>query len=272
MPATDGFPTVYVPKGEYENPYERLAGQDNRPVPLPTNEDLARLGLPLASIEMSWDDYKDRATTDKGESLRNVFLEVAETLEERLTEFSYNGLVVLGQAGVGKSLGAALLLKDALTLMRAQRRHRPKEAPRRVTGCFLSAAGFLKESRRLIQLSKEGDPGARSHTDGSFGKTRRDWERNLEVVRTVDVLVLDDLGKERSPQGSNFAETEMENHVLRSRGSMGLLTIVTSNLAGPQFQRYSPSMWSYLHEVGEVVGVATTSPDFRKRQPRRPTV
>lgn len=267
MPATGGFPTVYVPDKRRRGPYEDTSKAS--PPPPPTDEDLARLGLPLTSIEMSWDDYNDRATVVEGESLRDVFLAVSESLDERLTEFSYNGLVVLGPAGVGKSLGAALLLKDALNLMRPQRPHHPTEEPRRVTGCFLSAAAFLNERRRLIQLSKEGDPSASRHSDGSFGKTLREWERNLEAVRTVDVLVLDDLGKERSPQGSNFAETEMESNVLRSRGDMGLLTIVTSNLDGPQFQRYSPSMWSYLHEVGEIVGVATASADFRKRRRRK---
>ncbi len=271
MPATGGFPTLFPQNVEYADPYADLDEPGDRPEPLPTDEDLARLGLPLRSIATSWDDYEDRTKTIDGESLREVFLEASESLEERLTEYSYNGLVVLGPAGVGKSLGAALLLKDALDLMRPQRPHQAAEKPRRVTGCFLSAAGFLNESRRLIQLSKEGDPGARRLTDGSFSKTLRDWERNLEAVRTVDVLVLDDLGKERSPQGSNFAESEMESHVLRSRGDMGLLTIATSNLDGSQFQRYSPSMWSYLHEVGDIVGVATSSTDFRKRKRRRRT-
>jgi hypothetical protein len=209
--ATPGFPHLLPSE-------ERISAYRERVVPQPptTPADYARLGLPMNAISKTWADYENRAKTADGHSLRELLLDVADELPDRLADFEYNGLVLLGSAGVGKTLGVALLLKEALQLVLPESR-RTDNQERLVTGAFVSAHAYLAERRAIIEASVLHQKGGRMEQRGE-GKGLRSLERNVELVRNVDVLVLDDLGKERSPQGSGYAETTMESEVLRHRG------------------------------------------------------
>ena len=266
MPASSSFPSARADASAYslDDPYDFAVKRG--PKATPGRADLLRLGLPRGTVDLTWEHYEDRVRTSEGESLRERLLDVEFELPQRLAESSYNGLVLLGSAGAGKSLGAALLLKSALGLV-VPDRGGEDDASRRVTGCFVSASSYVEEKRAIISASKALDAGSR-WGDGGRGDLRA-WESNMDAVTDFDVLVLDDLGKERSPQRSGFAETVMESEVLRRRGAAGRLTILTSNLTLEQFGRYSVSMASYLHEVGDIVAIGE-SVDYRKRRrPRR---
>lgn len=70
----------------------------------------------------------------------------------------------------------------------------------------------------------------------------------IDRARTVDVLLLDDFGKEHSG-GSGYTERFYED-LLRQRSSRRLLTLITSNMGIAQLsERYKPSMIEVMKET-----------------------
>lgn len=89
----------------------------------------------------------------------------------------------------------------------------------------------------------------------------------VERVETVDVLFLDDLGKEYSGKGSGWAELCFEN-LLRKRNRELRPTIITTNLSIGAFrERYKKSATALAIE--SMVVVEVKGDDFRKAAAKR---
>lgn len=74
--------------------------------------------------------------------------------------------------------------------------------------------------------------------DAVIKRTMWDEDEELTIIErcnTVDVLVIEDLGKEYKGSGSGFSETALEN-LLRIRSQNQLVTMATSNLSTKQFK------------------------------------
>jgi DNA replication protein DnaC len=95
-------------------------------------------------------------------------------------------------------------------------------------------------------------------------KTEREqWNRR---VRNVDVLAIDDLGKEN--KGRLDLVESMVDQVVRSRTADAAPTIITTNLTPAQIQQgYGGYVISLLSETAEFIEV--TGRDFRPRQRER---
>jgi len=122
------------------------------------------------------------------------------------------GVATFGANGCGKTTLCAYILKAALR--------------RGFAGYFL-----IMES--LLALVKAG-----------FDEVH--LRETLRRIRNVDILVLDDLGKEYTAR-TGFVEAQVDE-LFRHRDSMGLSTLFSTNLTGPACEeKYGPalrSLWS----------------------------
>lgn len=187
-----------------------------------TEEDLARMRLP----ELYWPAAVDRISlADPG---RTVFLRYLRKLSEVVPR-GY-GLLLWGPNGVGKTACSALIGKEAARLG--------------FSVLFIRCADLLVWETRKILFEETG--------------TLTLWDR----ARTVDVLLLDDLGKEvHDANGKSLKELE---EFMRERISRSKATIVTTNLApGEQMEKlYKQSM---LHVMKEAIyALKCVGSDFRE--------
>lgn len=71
------------------------------------------------------------------------------------------------------------------------------------------------------------------------------WNYSVERIEWADVVLLDDVGQERSTE-SKFAEDVLDK-LLRTRFDEGLPTLITTNLGGEEWaQRYSKALRSFV--------------------------
>lgn len=81
-----------------------------------------------------------------------------------------------------------------------------------------------------------------------------DEKTMMQRAREVDVLVIDDLGKEHSSRNSEYGERLFEN-LIRYRSSMRRTTVVTTNMA-PVGEKHSLEK-AYLRSMVDVLREAT---------------
>lgn len=173
--------------------------------------------------------YRGRLTTEHfllmemPQRFWNVkFEEIAPGLREVIREYLRNmhemldrgdGLLLWGENGRGKTSACCFVAKEV-----------------RRTG----ASVLVMTAARLIDSEMESVKGVGS----SF----------MDRARTVDFLVLDDLGKEHQGKGE-WSERLLES-LLRERSGARLATFITANM-GPEHlrQRYKPSLVEMLKEI-----------------------
>ena len=163
---------------------------------------------------------------DRAPSTR-ILRRYVETLEENRLEGW--GLFIYGANGVGKTHASVAILKEYL---------------KRGYSCYRIPADELK----VVYIENKPFDGKESVASG---------------VETVDVLLLDDLGKEYSGRGSKWAELCLEN-MMRKRNQDNKVTIFTSNLSPSDMgERYGPSTASLFKEAALVIDYR--GPNFRDR-------
>jgi DNA replication protein DnaC len=149
----------------------------------------------------------------------------AEIQDEALAGLSGGkGVLIVGAPGVGKSRLAVALLRIAV--LQGQRVR------------FALAGDVLSEIRETYR-----DDAPRSE------------RAVVESLCGLDVLVLDDLGREggRDGRASDYV-TQVLHRVLSKRLGMGRVTIVTSNqTAGELEERYDPAIGSRLRAFERIV-------------------
>ena len=85
----------------------------------------------------------------------------------------------------------------------------------------------------------------------------------VNKMRTVEVLILDDLGKQRN---TDFAAERLAT-IIDSRHSARLLTIVTTNLNRDELGIWDPATASRLMDRAMSVVVPMYGPDYRRGEP-----
>ena len=137
------------------------------------------------------------------------------------------GLFIYGPNGVGKTHASCAMLKE------------------------ISKRGYSSYCILADELKVAFIDGSRFDADNSI----------IQRVRSVDFLLIEDLGKEYSGNGSGFAELCFEN-LLRKRCRELLPTIITTNLSRQAFfERYKQSAASLAQEC--MVAVEMSGKDRR---------
>jgi DNA replication protein DnaC len=137
------------------------------------------------------------------------------------------GLFIYGPNGVGKTHASCAMLKE------------------------ISKRGYSTYCTLADELKVAFIDGSRFDADNSI----------IDRVRKVDFLLIEDLGKEYSGNGSGFAELCFEN-LLRKRCRELLPTIITTNLSRKAFfERYKQSAASLAQEC--MVAVEMSGEDRR---------
>jgi DNA replication protein DnaC len=138
------------------------------------------------------------------------------------------GLFLQGTPGTGKTHLAVAALLGALKAGHS--------------GLFITLQSLVRLCMRQFDLQRQED-------DERLAQVRS----FLKLARLdVDVLVLDDVGRERQSP-SKYVDDEID-FLLRSRGSAGKVTIITSNLPIEDWgERYSKPIKSYIHEICTIV-------------------
>jgi DNA replication protein DnaC len=159
------------------------------------------------------------------ESIRPLVLGYCRDLDSRMD--LGQGLLLQGPNGVGKTSAACFVA------MEARRRG--------ATVLFLTAEGLRSSGLDRVEFR----PGQSMH----------------DRARTVDMLVLDDLGKEYSSTAGHI-ERVLEQ-LIRDRSAAVRTTILTTNMKSDQLQkRYKPSMLAVLSECA--ASVIVTGPSQRE--------
>ena len=146
---------------------------------------LVLMGIPRRFARMSLDDFK--VEDDNLEAVRDFVKEYISNLPDNLLD--NQGIFFFGSNGVGKSMLASIILKEAYML---------RYSGRRVTFSVLIS---------------------------EYTKTWNKEESQYDTYKGVEVLVLEEVGKEID---SKIAVPILED-LLRYREEKGLLTIICSN-------------------------------------------
>jgi len=164
-----------------------------------------------------WNVMFDRITNE-GECRKMIETYVRKIGKAMLKGY---GMVLWGANGVGKTAAAAYILKEA--------RRRGK------TGLFITVSQYIRDSME------------KSRFDESFTMDQR--------ARSVNMLVLDDLGKEfRNSTVPKHTIEGMLEDLLRERSSNLRSTIITSNLSPKQLtEAYGCSFYEVIRETSPLV-------------------
>lgn len=173
---------------------------------------LSRKGIPKKFHDISITDYQDYGN-DELTRVRDFIIEYLDKINSKFE--SNAGLLFYGSNGVGKSMLASIIIKEA---------YRNRYSSKRVT--FIE---YINEYTRMW---------------GEKGKNREELEELFyHDFKAVEFLVLEELGKEID---TKIASPILED-CLRYREDYGLVTIICSNLTPKMlFEKYGPSISSLL--------------------------
>lgn len=218
-----------------------------REAPLDRRRELA--GIPAGYRSLGWDDMQDDAkvvidASGKPVSAKAMLRSYARDWKG-VVQPDADGLVLLGPPGWGKSLGAALVAMDVLDQGGWVR--------------FSTFADLVDREVKLVGMSKDAE-------------RNEDWEKfDREELRLkwlkweCDLLVLDDVGKER--RSASDLAADLFDQLVRRRVNTGKCTILTSNLGMSEWSTYNASMESFLFELGDVLEYVEGT-DHRPRRSR----
>ena len=206
-------------------------------------------GIPFKTIGWTFDDL------DQTPALDAVRKWVASVKAGRVIRAAGEascgvGMLLVGEPGHGKTTMASVALQELLRGM--------SKEDWKVTGSTPRHPAAFMDYPRLLRVQKSlwsGDePDLQELVDGIYG----DAEREL----TVQVFVLDDLGKEYKTV-SGWAENTFDA-LLRSRFNSGLPTIVTTNVPIKKWGSvYGEPMGSFVHEAFMPIVVKSEEGDRR---------
>lgn len=205
--------------------------------------------IPAVFHDLTWADLKDNArvaiSEDETASAKKMLKAYADEWED--VKADADGLVLVGPPGWGKTMGAALTAMDIIDQGGWVR--------------FISYAELVARETNLYQLAREAE---RQNDWGDHEKEelRLDW-----IKWECDLLVLDDVGKER--RSSSDLASDLLERLLRRRVTDRKCTIITTNLSMEQWATYNASMESFLWTVGDVLEYVKGE-DLRSRV-ERPT-
>lgn len=178
------------------------------------------------------DDYIVRSEDES--KVKEVVAGYIEKLPEHLT--AGRGMFFAGSPGIGKTMLSCIIGNASRGI--------PKSIH------FTTLEGYLRRTKRMMELLSI------SKVDESAVE---EWRANdavqVSIRGSVKLLILDDVGKEYSAQGSDFAKSEFD-FLLRYRFDHGLATVITTNLSpntDAWAAQYSKAMQSFLHEACMVV-------------------
>lgn len=190
---------------------------------------LVLMGVPKKYTSKTIDDFKDYGSND----LKKIKDFCASYINEIHENFSDNrGIFFFGSNGVGKSLLASIILKEA---------YRNRYSCRRVT--FSSYISYYTESWSVRDKSEK------DVLEVDF----------YEKYKGVEFLVLEELGKEID---SKVATPILED-LLRYREEQGLVTVICSNIT-PKIveEKYGASVMSIIK--GNMTPIKIVSKDKRQ--------
>jgi len=156
-----------------------------------TEKDLIRMRLPKRYWEVNCDGVSDVSDSKEGKSPRDILTRYLRQIESMREQGL--GMLLWGANGTGKTSIAAIIAKEY------RRRFNPV--------LFIEAA-----SLKSLVVSKE-----------HFDEDETYWQRAM----SVDVLVLDDLGK-GTQDSTGFGE-RLIDELIRTRNANKLVTIITTN-------------------------------------------
>ncbi len=219
---------------------------------------LASSGIPHRFWSLNWDGYQeDTACQAVGDTTRDTSLkQCLQAYADGWEPGQYHGLVLLGPAGHGKTLGAALVAKQLCLSAN-------------VWVKYTSNVDLGEQHKELFELQHAS---MRFVDEDSWTDYQQAKMRYSFVTDECDLLVLDDVGKEYHA-ASGWGATEL-NKLLRRRRDRDKATIITSNLSRQDWKIYNQSMLSFLYELGggEIIELTGTGRDHRPRSgtsPRR---
>lgn len=145
------------------------------------------------------------------------------------------GLILTGNPGVGKTTALCI----AGVAIQESRRSRVR---------YITMADYVRRQIQLIRL----EPRVRARDADAVAECTRLESYFNSLYTDIEVLILDDLGKEHSTS-SGFNRDEFD-YLLRTRWSHRRTTLITTNLRPGSWKScYGPSMEDFLHEATNVV-------------------
>lgn len=158
------------------------------------------------------------------------------------------GLYLTGKPGQGKTTLASALVQDLIRTTSLD-----------VLPFHTFTAAYFLTYVELIRLQQE--------ILGSDYESPKDslmlgiFSRHTEPVSNIPVLVIDDLGKEFT-SASGWQSTILDE-LIRTRYNNGYPTVITSNLASKDLEKYNSSMSSFAQEAFYSITVESTKGDLR---------
>ena len=205
-----------------------------------TEEDLRRMRLPERFWRATWDQCSRETKEDVRNGKKSVTPSLHNVVESSIRNLdamyrSGVGIMLWGDNGRGKTSALAVIGKEF-----------------RRRGCtvlFTTAEGLRSSVLQKVNFDLE----------------QTMWERAI----SVDVLILDDLGKEHRDQ-QGFGERLFED-LIRQRTAAKRVTLITTNMSPAQMQDpvtgYKVSMLKVMKEsVTPIMAVGAT--DFRDESAR----
>jgi DNA replication protein DnaC len=164
------------------------------------------------------------------------------------------GLLFQGVPGLGKTtLALALIQELILTLTMEEFAVTPGKVL--VRPCYFITFNDIIELKTV--LMNEPNEWKDRLYQGILGESKDD-------AYNIRVLVIDDIGKERSSLSS--WQKNLLHHVLRTRFNHGLPTIATTNIARQDWvELYGESLGSFVHEAFVYVALEPANGDLRKQ-------
>lgn len=204
-------------------------------------------GIPVGYRNAQWRDYEGDVTcdTEEGhESFKDVLRHYAKTWPEQ--KEIHQGLIVVGPPGRGKTMGITLTAMEIIDQGGWVR--------------FKPYADLVAEEIELMKMEGEAE------RNNDWGDHER-LSIKLEWLKwRVDLLILDDVGKEHRTQ-SRFSD-DLIDRILRKRVNEGKCTILTSNMPVLSWSGYNEALASFLNEVGETITL-TSGGDRRSSNKQR---